>query len=973
MKITLIQCPLWGTYEPPIALAQLYSCLKKKGHDVTAFDLNIKLYLQRSQEYKNFWAWEQSDFWYKQELVGDYFLRNSKDIDCYVELLLKKDIDLIGFSVNTASLYMSYAFAEKIKSQNKEIKIVFGGPLFLNKKYILEVLERGFVDIVIAGEGEDTICKLADCFAGKSDISLIPGIAFKRNGAVVNTAPAPAVNLDALPFLDFSDLPLREYDDCRHISLMASRGCIRRCYFCSDAPCWPGYRAMSGKRVFREIAFHKDTQRDLGSIKFLDLEFNGDMKALIEFCDLMRGRPLDVSWSANMVVRPEMTGRVIEEMAASGCEHIIFGIESGSESLLKRMNKYYNIKDADRIIRQMSESGICVTANFMFGFPGETEEDFRQTMDFLRRNARFLSRVYPSRTYFALEEFSYIYDHPDEFGIKPGFQNHLFWESCDGLNIYPFRMDRCHRFCELAIELGVEVGSGVQTSVMQDEWFNLAHYYETKQDYPKVVENLLKYYRMDSRSEVVNKKISGYAGKIKEGIFVIEKTISDELAVSLKQINNPCPPEIEGQAVPRFNSGFSKAFLKTKINNLNHLIQAKEYNQENKQFFSTAVNSLISLMNDSSGDDYPDLKQEYLDSLEILSKKNSILNDWEFSKNRIVLVSSPKMFFLQFAGPCNSSCVFCSRGHDYASFDLAVFKERIESKIAFSLALAQQFIFTGSGEFLQLTDWDKILNYFEQRYPYIEKMFSTNSSSLRKEVVDLITAHKSRYSIHASLHASNPAAHRIMTRMDNFNLIIEQIKYLLEKRKQNQNIKIDLFFVATTLNIEDLPDFVRLAKNLGVDSVIVNYNYIYVPAQKYLSCYFKPELTNRMFDQASRLASDLGINISLPPKFNSQDYPKLGICRELWSQVMLNEQGCVLPCDAAGDCNLKLDAGLSFDSIWNSEYYVNIRQELIKSGRTECYQHCHRANPAAVNSFSSHVIHRGRKEKEIDEFWEDNF
>src|SRR3989338_1731154 len=110
MKVALIQCPLWGTYEPPIAPAQLSSCLKKDRHSVIALDINIKLYLNRKKEYKNFWAWEQGDVWYKPEFVNEYVAKNAEDINNYVELLLNKDIELAGFSVNTASLYMSYEF-----------------------------------------------------------------------------------------------------------------------------------------------------------------------------------------------------------------------------------------------------------------------------------------------------------------------------------------------------------------------------------------------------------------------------------------------------------------------------------------------------------------------------------------------------------------------------------------------------------------------------------------------------------------------------------------------------------------------------------------------------------------------------------------------------------------------------------------------------------------------------------------------
>ena len=63
MKIALVQCPVWGTYDPPLALAQLSACLKEKGHEVYILDLNIELYLKRKENYKDLWAWEQCGFW----------------------------------------------------------------------------------------------------------------------------------------------------------------------------------------------------------------------------------------------------------------------------------------------------------------------------------------------------------------------------------------------------------------------------------------------------------------------------------------------------------------------------------------------------------------------------------------------------------------------------------------------------------------------------------------------------------------------------------------------------------------------------------------------------------------------------------------------------------------------------------------------------------------------------------------------
>ncbi|MDD4909397.1 MAG: radical SAM protein [Candidatus Omnitrophica bacterium] len=359
---------------------------------------------------------------------------------------------------------------------------------------------------------------------------------------------------------------------------------------------------------------------------------------------------------------------------------------------------------------------------------------------------------------------------------------------------------------------------------------------------------------------------------------------------------------------------------------------------------------------------------------EMSAEQNTRLNDEEYNGRKTRLQSSPTAIFVQAANTCNSSCVFCSRGHGYDMFDLEAHKARFNHSFYPFLRRAQRIIMTGSGEFLQLPNSLDILDYFDNAFPDCEKMFSTNGSSLVQPVCDKIIASKSPYTIHVSLHSSNKKLHSALTRMDNFYRIVSQVNYILRQRQERHkdNLRVKLIFVATTLNIEDLPDFVRLAKQVGADEVVCYYNYIYVHAQKYLSCFFKQEFTNRMLDEAGALAAKLGVAISLPPKFNQSSYPDTGVCREPWSQLMLDAAGHVLPCDASEDCGLVLEEGRSFmDDIWNSPYYIGLREKLI-DGRASCAKHCFRANPAAVNDFKSHVIHRGVKEN-IDICWGDNF
>ncbi len=541
MKIALIQCPVWGTYDPPLALAQLSSCLKSEGNDVYVLDLNIKLYLNRTENYRNMWAWEQSSFWYDAECVRNFFEDNDKDIELHLKNIIESGARIIGFSVNAASKLSSIEVARRLKEQNKELIIIFGGPLFFEKRLITLILNEAAIDVVIAGEGEVAFCELVRLIEKNQDISFCKGLVFKKNGKVVNTGSRGLLpNLDSLPFLDFTDLPLSNYDDLRHIPFMASRGCIQRCAFCSSRTFWPGYRAMSGERIFKEIEFHKrqlsKINPDFSHVDFWDLLFNGNMKSLNDFCDLMSKIKLDIYWNANMIIRPEMDIGLINKMKEAGCEHVIFGIESGSQRVLDLMRKHYRVEDADRIIRCMHNAGITVTGNFMFGFPGETEDDFKKTLDFIKRNAKFLDRAYPSRTFCAIEEYSYFHSHPEEFGIMPNPPNHLYWETLDGKNTYPERLRRCEEFCNLASSLGIEVGCGVQTSVELDKWYNLGFYYEYKKDYQAAISCFLKYNKLDPANEVVSNKINFYNQESRNGNS--EMGLGEDLLVGLERAVN---------------------------------------------------------------------------------------------------------------------------------------------------------------------------------------------------------------------------------------------------------------------------------------------------------------------------------------------------------------------------------------------------------------------------------------------------
>jgi radical SAM superfamily enzyme YgiQ (UPF0313 family) len=517
IRVSIIQTPLWGIYEPPFALSILSSCLKAAGNDVYVFDMNIDLYNSRRKKYANAWAMEQSVLWSREQFVTNYFKDNKKIIQKYIKKILSTESKIISFSVNTASKISSLKIAQMIKKKDKEVKIIFGGHVFmiLDDKEIEAIFNSSVVDFIVYGEGEVAFPELIKFIENVSDLSNCKGIFYKNeNNNVIKTEERFLIkNLDMLPFMDFKDLPLEKYENPewlgKHLTMQASRGCPWKCVFCGATTYWKGYRFMNGKRLYEEIKYHIERHPEIENVEFMDLIFNGCMKSLEEFCGLMIENPpkKGLGWHANTVIRPEMTPDMLNKMKKAGCFQLTYGIESGSQRVLGLMKKRYRISDAHEVLKATYEAGILIKANFMFGFPGETEKDFQNTLVFLKKNAKYITAAYPSFSFCAVETNSYLGEHMEEFGIIPNPSNNLYWESKDGINTYPERMRRWEVFSNYARSLGVDIAIGLDTSPEQHRWINLGYYYKSKKDYKEAAKCFNKYLSFDPDNRAVLEEI----------------------------------------------------------------------------------------------------------------------------------------------------------------------------------------------------------------------------------------------------------------------------------------------------------------------------------------------------------------------------------------------------------------------------------------------------------------------------------
>ncbi len=560
MKLALVQAPVWWTVDPPLGLAQIAGCAKAAGHEVEIFDLNILLWKRRTARYENLWLWEQFHFWNQPEIVAQFFDENQAVIETEMLRILRSDAKVIGFSVCLGSQWASLELSRRIKKEDPSRVIVWGGQFFFKGQAAKEWIRHPEIDAIVQGPGDEVFPALLKRVESSGTVLPAAGIACRVDGRAIDGGMAPAIrDLDGVPFADLSGFPMEYYSDPIRIPFAASRGCVWKCHFCSTTQFWSGYSYMSGERMFAEVMHQRKVLPGHNHVEFYDITANGDVRALRCFSEKVAeviGDPDKyIGWKINAIIRPEMSSELLKTMRRANGHSIIYGIESGSPKVLESMNKPFRLEVADRVLRDTHEAGITVTGNFMFGYPGETEEDFQQTLDFIRRNAAWLDRAYASATFTSLEEHSYLTDHSAEMGIAPmpaGRFHNLYWKSADGKNDYEVRLDRYRRFREAAIALGIDAYKGVNGNLDQDQWANLAQFKQFQCDHVAAIENFLKYLEGDLYHQPMRAQLSSYRPLL-EALCLAQRAV--EKANRLLVEDPGVAAELIPWAVPHLNNG----------------------------------------------------------------------------------------------------------------------------------------------------------------------------------------------------------------------------------------------------------------------------------------------------------------------------------------------------------------------------------------------------------------------------------
>lgn len=463
--VALIQMPGWGIDTPPLAAASLSAYLRGQGYKVMPVDANAELHHLNREKHGRGWRVDVTDFWNDPPAVEGFIRDNRSILDRYTGAIIASGAKVIGFTVYDSSYLMSLYLAREIKSRAKDRVIVFGGPQasgFMAGGRILE--DNPEVDFVVEGEGEETLLEIVEKVISSGGPGVCAG-ARCRSGAGIVAGPRrePIADLDALPFPDFSDFDLRLYRHSFRLPIASSRGCVNRCIYCNERPFWGRYRSKSGESIFGEVKSQLEKYPGVFFFDFHDSLVNGDISALEKFCDLVIRGKVRIIWIGQAIVRKEMNYELYKKLRMSGCLGLAYGLETASSALAGKIGKTFSRgADIDGMLADSTKAGVGCALNFMFGLPGETDEDAGMNIDLINRNAGKIAALNPSPSFCAICPGTPACEDPGKYGIDLA-KGPIHWESADGSNNYSKRRERFERFIAAARGLGIPSVSSLKT------------------------------------------------------------------------------------------------------------------------------------------------------------------------------------------------------------------------------------------------------------------------------------------------------------------------------------------------------------------------------------------------------------------------------------------------------------------------------------------------------------------------------
>jgi radical SAM superfamily enzyme YgiQ (UPF0313 family) len=327
--------------------------------------------------------------------------------------------DVIGISIALSQqLFSSMTFCSMIKEQFPDIHITIGGNTVTRLRDVLPKNSNLFslFDTVIMYEGETAFLQLINAIGTDRDFSAIPNLIYKDSIGIHTSTITTAEDMSTLPPPDFEGLPLDKYFVPDNIlSYLATRGCYwGKCEFCDHGEGYTaGYRAKNIDQIIEEISYLKNryhvTHFHFPDESYPPALFKKLTKKLIE-------EDLQITWSTHLRFEESLlNSKVWEDAELSGCRFLHMGFETGSERVLRLMGKATTTRQIQESLEFSSRHGVWNHVMGFFGFPGETYEDAKSSMQFLENNKEHIHSI--GFGTFDMTKYSPVMKNAEKFGV----------------------------------------------------------------------------------------------------------------------------------------------------------------------------------------------------------------------------------------------------------------------------------------------------------------------------------------------------------------------------------------------------------------------------------------------------------------------------------------------------------------------------------------------------------------------------
>jgi len=292
------------------------------------------------------------------------------------------DPHMVGFTATTPQFEGTVNMARAVKNQS-DVPIIFGG------NHVTVLPERSLmlegVDLVMVREGEESFpAFLSEYEPGKTKYNT-PGLGYlDENGQPVINTPAPAIEpLDNLPFVAWDLLPMEKYRARLRpfANFMFSRGCPYNCIYCAS-------KMTHGRKIRKRSLDHimeelRMIERDygIGFLAIWDDILTADRDFIMDFCERKMQEGIKMEFWGNTRV-DKVDPELLATMKKAGLRILTFGIETGNSATLEFIKKGTNLDQTRQAVEWTRNAGILPHGFLMINFPGETEKDIQNTIDF---------------------------------------------------------------------------------------------------------------------------------------------------------------------------------------------------------------------------------------------------------------------------------------------------------------------------------------------------------------------------------------------------------------------------------------------------------------------------------------------------------------------------------------------------------------------------------------------------------------